>query len=303
MRIEEIELSQAHLVAEGYARIVADVPCSFQVDANQFADGVVWDGADNGLHRNLSDQRLLLCRNPTSADGFAHVSIENRDGQRCGVIRFLGFVPGQRRAGQRLLEEAEALLKAAHVEVIKAFAMDYGYPFLLNGTGTLSDRLHHVIALLGTNVYSVPCHPMYPLCQEAFFDYPEIDLAHPHPPDDGLVVRRSLEESLSGLPQAVFRLEFQGTEVGESETWSVGRWTKAYGADQTFLISIEIEEKWQGRGWGRFLLQEAMCQMVEFGYTRASLGTNAANYQAMSLYANLGFLFRGTGVTMTKVLG
>ena len=97
-----------------------------------------------------------------------------------------------------------------------------------------------------------------------------------------------------------FRLEFENQEVGESETWPVGRWTSAPGARGMFTISIDIHDAWQGRGWGRYLLTQGLWEMQQLGYDRATLGTNPENYPAISLYANMGFTMESMSCTMVK---
>jgi hypothetical protein len=59
-----------------------------------------------------------------------HIAVEDWENRRRGVIRFLGFTPGDRLVGQQLIERAELLLRNAGLDVVMAFATNYGYPFI-----------------------------------------------------------------------------------------------------------------------------------------------------------------------------
>jgi len=300
MEIEEVDINEAGHASGLYNQIAEPVPFSFPVDDDQFRMGIVWDGGDHGLHRYLRDQRVLHCRAGSSIVGFTHIAVEHRDEARRGVIRFIGFLPGDRRVGQMLLDEAERQLRSADVDVIMAFARDYGYPFHLKATGDLSYSLSHIVGLLGSNGYSLPPHHRYTLSQEIHFDWPSLNVTRPELPDERLVVQIARDESISDLPKLMFHLELEGQKVGESETWPVGRWTTAHGAREMFAMSIDIGDQWQGRGWGRYLLTRGLWEMQQLGYDRAVLGTNPENYPAVSMYANMGFTIDGMSCTMVK---
>ena len=52
---------------------------------------------------------------------------------------------------------------------------------------------------------------------------------------------------------------------------------------------IGLSEKWQGKGYGRFLLQAAMHNLITHGMTRIHIGTWTTNKPAIHLYYSLGF--------------
>ena len=71
---------------------------------------------------------------------------------RRGIIRWLWFVPGERRAGESLIEAAEAHLTQEPAgpccEELLAFSDDQTYHFYHIGHAFLSDRANHIHALL-----------------------------------------------------------------------------------------------------------------------------------------------------------
>ena len=116
------------------------------------------------------------------------------------------------RNRDRLLDESERILQSADVDILKAFARDYGYPYHLKATGDLSYRLPHIVGLLGCNGYSVARHHRYALCQEVHFDWPRLELDQPAKPDESLVVGISRDDSAPDFPKLTFHLEFEGQE-------------------------------------------------------------------------------------------
>ena len=87
---------------------------------------------------------------------FIHVGISQVGDNRrtpVGVIRFLGYERGARRAGQAVLEKAETYLESCNVSHIDAFSQDSRYDFYHFENAGLSDGLDHVQALLGFNGY------------------------------------------------------------------------------------------------------------------------------------------------------
>ena len=300
MDIDELDIREAGSLSGLYNHISDGVPFSFSVDEEQFAAGLVWQTEDHSHHGRLGDQRVLVCYRAGAPVGFVHTAVEDWENRRRGVIRFLGFAPGDRLVGQQLIERAELLLRNAGLDVVMAFATNYGYPFHLKATGTLSGRLPHILGLFGANGYIISPHHRYQLCQDIHFDWPHLNLSKPDSPDEALIFHKILDESAPELPKAIFRLEYNGEMVGESETWPVGRWTSVEGARELFLISIDVGDPWQGRGWGRYLLSQGLWTMQQLGYHRAGLGTNVENFRAISLYANMGFQMAGTAYSLVK---
>ena len=139
-----------------YNRLTVDVPHCYPVTEEEFALAM------RGVTDNVKDSETLDTETAFVAMsrgivlGLVHVGIgqigDNRE-VGAGVIRFLGYKRGERRAGQAVLEEAEAYLKARNIAQIFAFSEDRRYRFYHFENGCLSGALDHVHALLVFDSY------------------------------------------------------------------------------------------------------------------------------------------------------
>ena len=77
------------------------------------------------------------------------VRVEITEEENIGIIRFMGYERGERRAGQSVLEKAEDYLKAFNVSRIFAFPQDCRYRFYHFEHAYLSDALDQVQGILG----------------------------------------------------------------------------------------------------------------------------------------------------------
>ncbi len=59
--------------------------------------------------------------------------------------------------------------------------------------------------------------------------------------------------------------------------------------DEMVIINFAIMPSYQHQGWGNFLLQETMQQMIEMGVRHFFLDVRASNASARKLYLNNGF--------------
>lgn len=308
MAVTRLEFDDAGMLAPFYNRLVADVPFCWPVGGAEFASGVLWESPDHDMHTRLHEQRLLVSRRGDDVLGFAHTALERRDGAERGVIRFLGYAPGERAAGQELLLSAERRLRDVGGREALAFAHDYSYPFYHLAFGYLSDRLGHVMGLLGINGYKIA--PEGPGAQahgyrreEVFFDWPDFEVANPEPPAPDLRVEVERSEGAGRLPNVRFHLRHGGDHAGVCETYCAGHWSRAEEAQETFFVTwLGVNDDRQGRGWGRFLLLSALYELRRVGYRRSAISTNLTNYRAMTFYANLGYDVVGNGYEFAKSL-
>ena len=226
------------------------------------------------------------------------------DGVNRGIIRFLGYTPGERAAGQELLSCAEERLRAFGVRQIVAFKEDFSYPFYHLALGYLSERLAHITGLLGVNGYGINPEGLGAR-GEIFFAWPDYDVARPDKPDEKLTIGVEPTEGDGRLPNVRFDMRLKGNldRMGLCETYCVCHWTRAQDAQETFRVSwLSIHGNFQSRGWGRFLLLSALHELKRMGYRRATVSTNVMNYRAMTFYGNLGFHVVDTAYEFTKWL-
>ena len=99
-------------VTQFYNRLTADVPHCYPVKAEEFATAIrgVTTGKADKKAGGVDSEAAFVAMVNGAVQAFIHVGIE-REERVGGVIRFLGYERGARRAGQAVLEKAETYLK------------------------------------------------------------------------------------------------------------------------------------------------------------------------------------------------
>ena len=141
-----------------YNRQTVNVPHCYPVKEEEFALAMrgINGKTDKNRRMDLDFETAFVAIENRAVQAFIHVGIGQVGDNRnipVGVIRFLGYERGVRRAGQAVLEKAEAYLEACNVAHIDAFSQDSRYRFYHFQNAGLSDGLDHVQALLGFNGY------------------------------------------------------------------------------------------------------------------------------------------------------
>ena len=77
-------------------------------------------------------------------------------------------------------------------------------------------------------------------------------------------------------------MEVEGKITGYIGFWLIG--------DQTQITTLAIKKEFQGRHYGRMLLQRCIALTKERGYKRMSLEVNVTNAKAIAIYESLGFV-------------
>jgi GNAT superfamily N-acetyltransferase len=67
--------------------------------------------------------------------------------------------------------------------------------------------------------------------------------------------------------------------------WRVGR-------ERAHIRHLQVAEPWWGRGYGRMLVQDAICLARDKGRSELTLNVTKTNARAMQLYASAGFVIR-----------
>ena len=82
-----------------------------------------------------------------------------------------------------------------------------------------------------------------------------------------------------------FCLELGGRVVGYMGLWFI--------LDEGHITNIAIEPKYQGLGWGSYLLRSVMAEMRRQGMERMTLEVRISNGPAQALYQRFGFTVAG----------
>ncbi|MDE0297682.1 MAG: GNAT family N-acetyltransferase [Candidatus Poribacteria bacterium] len=266
-----------------YNRLITDVPHCYPVEEKEFAHAMrgVTDSVKDS--ETLDSEAAFVALSRGGLHGFAHVGIgqigDNREVE-IGVVRFLGYERGARRAGQAVLEAAEAYLKARNLA--QTFAFSDVYPFHHVAYACLSDALDHVHALLGLNGYH-RCDGW--VC----FDWQDYSVT-PTPLTLPVTLSVHWKEGRGDRPNCDVIATLDGERIGICQSVSGGEYSRhadaQYWCDTDFL---DVEDAFQGQGVGRYLLERSLEEMHSVGYRHASISANWENYRALLLYGNCGY--------------
>ena len=194
-----------------------------------------------------------------------------------GIVRFLGYKRGLRRAGQMLHDAIDNYARDNEIKTLTAF------PFLRSlPNPSLSNHLAHIQGLLTACGYT---HSQGHVRLEwRHFT------AEPIPSTCPLEFRIETEPTDGDLPALRVTSYLKGNEVGvcysrphptsESRA-SEGPWLVVY--------DLDIVESEQGNGFGWLTLQKGLAEASTHGYRSAVIGCNENNGRALSMYANVGF--------------
>ena len=273
-------------LTEFYNRQTVNVPHCYPLKEEEFAlamRGV--NGKADIQEGGVDFETAFVAIENRAVQAFIHVGVGQVGNNRqipVGVIRFLGYERGARRAGQAVLEKAEAYLETCNVAHINAFSQAYRYRFYHFENAGLSDGLDHVQALLGFNGYQY--------CSgEVFLDWENYAVTSV-PSSAPVTFSINWEQGRGRLPNCTVTAYCNGEEVGVCESVSGGEFSSHPDAqDWLHTTGLDIEDPYQGQGIGRYLLQYSLQEMHKVGYRHATISTDWENYRAFLFYSNCGY--------------
>ena len=198
-----------------------------------------------------------------------------------GVVRFLGFRRGCRRAGQMLLDAVESHALADGVTSLTVFSEAFPFARCLPQV-SLSNHLAHIQGLLAARGYNrrqgrvILEWPRF--CAEPISATCPLDFRSETWPDEG------------DLPALRVTSHVHGREVGEyfSRPFRTSRAMEDAGP-WLFVNDVDVIEEEQGKGYGLLTLQHGLAEASRLGYRSAIISTYENNGPALSLYSNMGF--------------
>ncbi len=301
IKIEPFPVERTGELAKLYNACIANVPLCEPVSAEIFAArSFFW--RDSTQYNRVREQRILVALQENKPVGFAHVAIGRFPGpelhgddldRETGAIRFFSYPRGERGIGQSLLEAVEAHLIERDVGRILAFPNN-GYVFHRLSFGELSDRCGHIIALFGMNGYNI-------VRGEVYLGWRDFEAIRPAPVDETaeVLVQHTSEEG-GKLPNLSIKIRLQHQDVGACEGQSLGLWGDSSKVNATIVLGFDVEDAFQGRGWGLFLLQTALFEAKQIGYRHTATSTSWRNYRAMVFYTNYGYASLDTAYSFRK---
>ena len=268
-----------------YNNLTANVPHCYPVSEDELGEVLLGPTYETEDKKALQYQTTFVARERNAILGFIQVGIgpiEELNKNNTGVIRFFGYQPGERGAGQALLEKAETYLNTYNPNQIVAVTQDYRYRFYHFGHAYLSDGLGQVQALLGYNGYQRRFGEVF-LAWENYTVTPT-QLATP--------IELSVDwgSGRGERPNCTVLAFHDGIEIGTCYSVSGGEFSDHPEAqDWLHTMWLGIKDEFQGQGIGRYLLQYTLQEMHNIGYRHALISTDWENYRALLFYSNCGY--------------
>ncbi|MDP6015041.1 MAG: GNAT family N-acetyltransferase [Candidatus Latescibacteria bacterium] len=282
--IRPYEPSDLKALHELYESLVSGrVPHCWPVSEAQLADVLA---APAHLKRNkhvLLEQAVLVA---APAGGFIHVGLHGRDDGEAdlGIIRFLGYPRSDRALGDALLAAGQQWLRDRGAESVCGGSPTWRYAFHGFPNCYLSDRLDHVQALLQFRGYQKTGG-------EVFLDWPDMNpVVAPAPA--GMTFEPVVEEEPgAGILPGIRVQARDGDQILGTCVLKSGGETSQHDEAEAFAFCewLGVQEPWQGKGLGRYLLAHALGAARERGYRHGAISTAFDNHRAFVFYSHHGF--------------
>lgn len=274
------------------------VPYFYPVSTEEFEEGIQKRNNNSNSYAELGFEKIIIGEQNGKICGFAHVSVGElrnfSDLKQGGFIHFMTYQPGYRPIGQAILAECERYLQKLGIKQIWAFMNACNYCFYHLGFGYLSDKMAHVYGLFRMNGYEIDIG-------EFFMSYPEYEIPEPILLDDEIGIKVEKKDGNGALPNLHVKAFLNDEEIGECHTVSLGEFYRAKEAQNSFFTKwLGVDEKAQGRGLGKYLLQRTFWEMQKIGYKNAIISTNIKNYRAQLFYTNFGYKVTDTSYGLVK---
>ena len=285
MEIIPYDPALAPALARNFNDLTAAVPHCYGVEPETFAQALA--GAANGAgHKSLRAEQVLVARALGTVLGFVHLGIEKPEDDEedeTGIIRFLSYPSGRRAVGQALLERAEGHLRDQEIARIEASRSSYRYPFYHFPNAYLSDHLGHIQALYQFNSYDRTGG-------EIFFDWEDYPLIVPEPHELAGDILLEWQEGQGSRPGLEVQAHHDGQHIGTCGSVSGGNSsTHPRAQDWHFTTWLGVNEPYQGKRLGFYLLQRCLAELRGIGYRHASISTSWTNHRAFLFYSNFGY--------------
>lgn len=249
-------------------------------------------------HVRVRDEQIMVAREGRDIVGFIHVGIarppEEADSipGEPGVIRHLCYQPGCHRAGQALLEWAEAYFRQHDRKEILSWHIAHRYFFGMGVCPNLSEKIAHVWALHTVNGYHE---------EGSHIDFEWPDFVPP------VLARPALDFEIrmewSGGP-AYDPMDVCDIFAYQGET-QLGQCTMArlpVDPEWGHCDFMRVEPPYRGRRLGWYLLALGLEEMRKLGCRHAIVNTHFDNPRAILCYTNFGFRFAHRAAHFRKQL-
>lgn len=285
MEVVRYEPGMLAELTDVYNRATGCVPHCYPVSAARLGEELAGAREEPEGRPRLASQRVFVAREGGAAVGFLHAAVgrfgEHKTEQ--GIIRFLWYERGRRKAGGGLLDQAEEFLRRQGVPRVEAFPEECAYPFYHAGDAYLSNRLDHVQALLAVNGYRR-------MEGEVFLDWPDFEPLKPGPAGVTPAITVERGEKPGRRPDVSVVARLDGSVIGVCNSLSLAARGGGDEADEwVFTDWLGVEDEHQRKGLGLLLLRRALVEARELGYRHAAISTDWMNHRAFLFYSNFGY--------------
>lgn len=311
MKLEYWDIIEGYRSAAFYNAEFLQLPYYYRLSEEEFVNGIRYQEESDSPYPDLSDDKLIVAMSQGEILGFAHVAvwskahdsslggvdtIKNLLHDQIGLILFFHYRRGYRSAGQALLDGAEQYFRDRNLFQIRVFSY-YSYRFHRFSHAFCSDRMPHVMALLGRNQYRIILGWIYTVMSD-------FQAVRPPAPPPGITVQAERQSGRGDLPNIEITLYRQEAQIGQTCVWSAGHTCQAKNAQDIFKIMwfFLSNPGDRGKGYGRYMMQALLWEAGQAGYRHASTGATPGNYRANLLYFNTGFQTVDTNYTYFKDL-
>lgn len=285
MEIRPFQSNMIGPLVNVYNKAVESIPHCYRAIRQDFQRTLapVISGEESETRR---DEAVFVAVRERRVAGFVHAAVgppkPGKDPEE-GLIRFLWYRPGDRAAGAALLQAAEDHCTSLGTRAVNVFPQKHRYEFYMLESAYMSDRLGHIISLLGINGYKRSEG-------EVYLDWPDFSISEPGPLPRGLPFEVEHTSGHGRLPGVVVRVVPQGRVIGICKNMSVGEFSRhRLAQDWIFTAWINVDADYQGLGLGRWMLQRSLWEAQQIGYRHAAISTAWDNYRAMMFYTNFGY--------------
>jgi GNAT superfamily N-acetyltransferase len=269
-----------------YNESVSGIPHCHSVDESDFQSEIAPALGGPTVHDQLHSEEVFVAVEAGRIVGFVHLAVvkpEKPEEQEQCHIRFLWHERGRRAAGEQLLRAADEYCRRHGLAQITAFLPDARYQFYHVSCACLSDRLDQIQALLALDGY-------LRIEGEVVLDWPNYEPTPPSPVEPELEIAFEQIPGRGRLPGLVARGGVDGKEVALCRNVGMGKFSRDEAAqDWCFTTWLGVNDEFQGRGLGRFILRRALQEMHAIGYRHASISTDWKNHRAFVFYSNFGY--------------
>ena len=270
-----------------YNQTIAPVAHCYPIDLKRFTEALEPTlKTHNKGPKNMRSQKAFVAIEQNTVLGYvqAGLLVDSEEHIQCAGIRFLSYKPGHRSVGDALIKKIESWSRNAGATTLFAFHQQHRLPFYHYAGSHLSDRMGHIQASFAMRQFEK-------FAGAVFLTHDNFRPREPQPNDFTMTTKVAQKyEGNTHLPNLIHEALINNKVVGTCISISSEVDLKHNDVkDFLFVDELDVEEQWQGKGIGKYLLQSVLNSAYDIGYRQAGISTTWDNHRAFIFYSNFGF--------------